>query len=417
MNVSEKEWRELRRAAIRDYHGRIRAWAEQNGLPLNSRGRIPTAFHEKYLQATDDDITDILAEIGRLRPPRTPTAYDYLTGPEWQHFLGAASFSLVWVHGIDTSECLRKLTWLHPVPGGPAPLGDVMSRAEPPSGDITGAVEIGEWTLLYMPNYGGSAAASVAERLSGDDHQAVAYWQIAAIGRVRFLYWRGGELLTEFDPMFPNDRQGSQPHLLVPQMTDTGLLPVDDPDDWPRDHALKALDLADRITGGAHAGPEVIGGTFLWAAPRQAPTERPRDSRNPTMKTLPQSLAAQLVRTDFSDDRAWAAVRATIETPNEDGFRAYAGVIDDLAYRDLTTEEVLGLVPPDSRNPFLAIVDRATIESPEMPILVIDLRGERGEIRVIATEFWGIENNLSLANMDFHEFADAVDPDGVFRGF
>jgi hypothetical protein len=28
-----------------------------------------------------------------------------------------------------------------------------------------------------------------------------------------------------------------------------------------------------------------------------------------------------------------------------------------------------------------------------------------------------IENNLSLANMDFEEFAEAVDPDGVFRGF
>jgi hypothetical protein len=30
---------------------------------------------------------------------------------------------------------------------------------------------------------------------------------------------------------------------------------------------------------------------------------------------------------------------------------------------------------------------------------------------------WGIENNLSTANMDFAEFADEVDDDGVFRGF
>jgi len=28
-----------------------------------------------------------------------------------------------------------------------------------------------------------------------------------------------------------------------------------------------------------------------------------------------------------------------------------------------------------------------------------------------------VENNLSLANMDFEEFADSVDADGVFRGF
>jgi hypothetical protein len=28
-----------------------------------------------------------------------------------------------------------------------------------------------------------------------------------------------------------------------------------------------------------------------------------------------------------------------------------------------------------------------------------------------------VENNLSLFNMDFFEFADAVEADGVFRGF
>jgi len=30
---------------------------------------------------------------------------------------------------------------------------------------------------------------------------------------------------------------------------------------------------------------------------------------------------------------------------------------------------------------------------------------------------WSIENNLSGANMDFDEFANAVGDDGVFRGF
>jgi hypothetical protein len=35
----------------------------------------------------------------------------------------------------------------------------------------------------------------------------------------------------------------------------------------------------------------------------------------------------------------------------------------------------------------------------------------------VAAELWSIENNLSGANMDFEEFAHAVDDDGVFRGF
>ena len=48
----------------------------------------------------------------------------------------------------------------------------------------------------------------------------------------------------------------------------------------------------------------------------------------------------------------------------------------------------------------------------------MDLLGEPGRtFRVIPSEIWGVENNLSIANMGFEEFADAVDSDGVFRGF
>jgi len=37
--------------------------------------------------------------------------------------------------------------------------------------------------------------------------------------------------------------------------------------------------------------------------------------------------------------------------------------------------------------------------------------------RCVVTEVASIEVNLSIANMDFHEFADSVGEDGVFRGF
>lgn len=30
---------------------------------------------------------------------------------------------------------------------------------------------------------------------------------------------------------------------------------------------------------------------------------------------------------------------------------------------------------------------------------------------------WSVENNLSIANMGFEEFADSADEKGVFRGF
>ena len=40
-----------------------------------------------------------------------------------------------------------------------------------------------------------------------------------------------------------------------------------------------------------------------------------------------------------------------------------------------------------------------------------------GTSRAVMPEMWGIENNLSIANMDFDDFADAVDGNGVHRGF
>ncbi|XUL88204.1 DUF6924 domain-containing protein [Streptomyces galilaeus] len=64
----------------------------------------------------------------------------------------------------------------------------------------------------------------------------------------------------------------------------------------------------------------------------------------------------------------------------------------------------------------VVLADSATAASTERPLLVVDLVAERC-VRVAAAELWSIENNLSGANMDFDEFADAVDDDGVFRGF
>jgi hypothetical protein len=54
----------------------------------------------------------------------------------------------------------------------------------------------------------------------------------------------------------------------------------------------------------------------------------------------------------------------------------------------------------------------------EHPVAVVDLWHRPGRtFRVIPSQMWSIENNLSISNMDFFEFADAVDDDGIFRGF
>ncbi|HWI01387.1 MAG TPA: hypothetical protein VNT27_13740 [Propionibacteriaceae bacterium] len=137
------------------------------------------------------------------------------------------------------------------------------------------------------------------------------------------------------------------------------------------------------------------------------------------MKPLPRSQAALVIRTDFSNDEAWEAIGAAILQPTEEGFGAQVEFVDDGAYRGVTKEQLLKLIPRGDQRPFFfMIVDDVTVRSPEHPILVVDLWREPGrEFRAVPAAVQAVENNLSIANMDFAEFAGAVDEDGIFRGF
>ncbi|WP_345443221.1 DUF6924 domain-containing protein [Actinoallomurus vinaceus] len=142
-------------------------------------------------------------------------------------------------------------------------------------------------------------------------------------------------------------------------------------------------------------------------------------------RTLPVTECMLVVRTDFSDQGAWEAVRAAIGEPGEDGYLEdyMYGVefVDDVGYRDISGEELLRLIPEGYDASILAVVDETTIRSPEMPLVLVDLNELNEEygraMRVIPAELPSIEVNLHIGNMDFFEFADNADEDGVFRGF
>jgi len=64
------------------------------------------------------------------------------------------------------------------------------------------------------------------------------------------------------------------------------------------------------------------------------------------------------------------------------------------------------------------IVDRIALTHPDHPILVVDLYDEGGRtFRIIPSEMCPVWGNLWLGNLDFDDFADHVDKDGIFRGF
>lgn len=135
------------------------------------------------------------------------------------------------------------------------------------------------------------------------------------------------------------------------------------------------------------------------------------------VNALPESEVSLVVRTDFSDDAAWEEVRRAIAAP-VGNFQAHVEFVDDLQYEDLTVGDLIGL---DSENSCLTevyLVDVLTIADPEHPVMVVDVCDEPGRtFRVIPSEMWCVENNLSIANMDWEDFAESLDQDGVFRGF
>ncbi len=162
------------------------------------------------------------------------------------------------------------------------------------------------------------------------------------------------------------------------------------------------------------------------------------------MKSLPETEDTLLVRTDFSDGEVWEAVCSEARMMDPDVRKALefseecnrtAGrplrrpieelgtslhIIDDRDYADATCEQILSSLPPDSDSihGFLFIADKVCMDHSDHPLLVVDLYHERGRtFRAIPSQIFGIQSNLSLANMDWEEFADNVDDDGVFRGF
>jgi hypothetical protein len=133
-------------------------------------------------------------------------------------------------------------------------------------------------------------------------------------------------------------------------------------------------------------------------------------------RSLGADAGSLLIRTDFSDDQAWARLLVDAAPPySPDGLTASFVPISDRSYEGLRAGELADL---DGDAVFVYAADRLSIHGPERTLLVVDRLHDRGRwFRVTLEEAWAVENNLSLFNMDFFEFADAVDHDGVFREF
>jgi hypothetical protein len=150
----------------------------------------------------------------------------------------------------------------------------------------------------------------------------------------------------------------------------------------------------------------------------------------------PQETEPWVIRTDFSDGNQWHKVRELISAAQEEsGFEFFAHVkfVSLENYRDKDVRDLVVSLPDNYPFHFCFVVDRECIVNQDHRVLVVgfypsDLQSYRRPpretptreiktFRALPSQIQSIENNLSIANMDFEEFASKADKDGVFRGF
>ena len=125
-----------------------------------------------------------------------------------------------------------------------------------------------------------------------------------------------------------------------------------------------------------------------------------------------------LIRADFADQLVWAEVARAVGASRSESADDEAGfvVVDDPEFEGLTPTRLLALEPHHYGTFFL--FDHVGVAHPDHPLLAVDVHDEPGRsFRLIPSEVADFAANMLIANMDFADFADSVDPDGIFRGF
>ncbi|QIK66735.1 hypothetical protein G7072_10640 [Nocardioides sp. HDW12B] len=144
--------------------------------------------------------------------------------------------------------------------------------------------------------------------------------------------------------------------------------------------------------------------------------------------------AMPLIRTDFSSDEGWQRLVGEVTKDSDGGDGEwYTPNLQPLSDRDFegTTAETLATAWPRDSHGYVVLADSRSLQEAmaggEVTVVFVDLcaedeDAELGELygnsfRCVAGEVASVEANLSIANVDFSEFAGSADHDGVLRGF
>lgn len=117
-----------------------------------------------------------------------------------------------------------------------------------------------------------------------------------------------------------------------------------------------------------------------------------------------------LVRTDFSDDAAWAEVVDQARSIIVDDWFADFSFVNDRDFEGMLPEELRALHPSvveanDLNYTFFAIADESTFRNADRDLLLVDaLNAHEDPLRCIPEKLGLVIENLELANVDWEEF-------------
>jgi hypothetical protein len=189
-------------------------------------------------------------------------------------------------------------------------------------------------------------------------------------------------------------------------------------------------------------GEEHLLGLYLEPAPGEdEDADDQLDTRHPlelVAATL-EAAGTPLLRTDFSDDAAWTTVVSEVTKPadfggGDDDYEPAVTPFADRFFEGATGASLAETWSSQGIQRGYALLADArsseeAAEGREVTVEYVDLSVEDDEdaelfdsylgrtFRCAAREVASIEANLAIANMDFSDFADSLDDEGVFRGF
>ncbi|WP_162641563.1 DUF6461 domain-containing protein [Streptosporangium sp. 'caverna'] len=170
----------------------------------------------------------------------------------WQNGLGPLSeiYTITFVKGLSGHQTLERFS-RHSLDIREFSHDEVMARWQETEGwsDIVGVKQLAGWTVAYEDSGWEGVRQEVQRELSRDGGEVIAVCR-HDYAHDRFSYAVDGQVITGFDPTFPQERWGTDPDRVTLDMADLGLDPDHTfEDEFIKDDIAASLALASRISG------------------------------------------------------------------------------------------------------------------------------------------------------------------------